>query len=81
MYIYNLNKNNGSTMRIKIEKLLTGIIVVSLFVSFFIGALTVRGIGTSVNDSSFSVPNLSAQIHFGQEIQVNGQKLLRKLKE
>ena len=64
MYIYNLNKNNGSTMRIKIEKLLTGIIVVSLFVSFFIGALTVRGISTNVDDSSFSVPNLSAQGKF-----------------
>ena len=46
-------------MKNKIEKLLTGIIVVSLIASISIGALAVRGISTTVNDSSFSVPNLS----------------------
>ncbi|GAH34159.1 unnamed protein product, partial [marine sediment metagenome] len=64
MYIYNLNKNNGSTMRIKFEKLFTAIVVIALFASFSVVSLTVRGISTNVNDSSFSVPNLSAQDTF-----------------
>ena len=61
MYIYNLfsPKKNDQIMRKKIEKLLTGIIVVSLIASISIGSLTVREISTNVNDSSFSVPNLS----------------------
>jgi hypothetical protein len=48
-------------MRIKIEKLLTGIVVIALIALISIGSLSVRAISTSVKDSSFSVPNLSAQ--------------------
>jgi len=60
MYIYNLKLlKKGLIMRNKIEKLLTGIIVVSLIASISIGSLSVRGINTNVNDSSFYAPNLS----------------------
>ena len=51
-------------MRNKIEKLLTGIIVVSLIASISIVSISKPEISTSVNDSSFSVPNLSAQGKF-----------------
>ena len=51
-------------MKNKIEKLLTGIVVIALIALFSIGSLTVRGISANVSDSSFSVPNLSAQGKF-----------------
>ena len=51
-------------MRNKIEKLLTGIIVVSLIASISIVSISKPEISTNVNDSSFSVPNLSAQNKF-----------------
>ena len=47
-------------MRNKIEKLLTGIIVVSLIASISIVSISKPGISTNVNDSSLFVPSLSA---------------------
>jgi len=48
-------------MKNKIEKQFTGIVVIALFASFSVVSLSVRGINTSIDDSSFSVPILSAQ--------------------
>ncbi len=48
-------------MRNKIKKLLTGIIIVSLIASISIASLSLRGFSTSIDDSSFSVSNLSTQ--------------------
>ena len=51
-------------MKNKIEKLIICMISLALIASSSIGSLSVRGISTSVNDSSFSVPSLSAQDSF-----------------
>jgi hypothetical protein len=51
-------------MRNKKEKIFTGIIVIAFIASFSIGSLSMRGISTAVDDSSFSVSNLSTQDMF-----------------
>ena len=48
-------------MRNKIKKLITGIIIVSFIASISIGSLSLRGLSTSIDDSSFSDSNLSTQ--------------------
>jgi len=51
-------------MKNKIEKLIICMISLVLITSFSIGSLSVRGISTNVDDSSFSAPKLSAQDMF-----------------
>jgi len=51
-------------MKNKIEKLIICMISLALIASFSIGSPSMPGISTNINDSSFFIPNLSAQDTF-----------------
>jgi len=59
-----MKKKIDLIMRNKIEKLFICMISLTLITSFSIGFLSMRGISTSVDDSSFSDSNLSTQDTF-----------------